>query len=251
MSQTITPRPFPPVRPHSGLQQCFPDVWTVKGSIHIGMMRFSRNMTVVRQGEDLVLINTVRMDEAGLAALDALGTVRHILRIGGWHGSDDPFYKDRCGCPVSDIQGQRYFEGTTAEKGITYFEADHHLDETSPLPIEGASLYIVHTTPPEGILRLPAGGGTLVTADALTHWPAADAYFNFAGKMGMKLAGMMKSYGMMPPWADKYHPPKAEVAGILELEFNHVIPGHGEFVQGGAVEKFRPFLEAYVAKAKR
>ena len=245
----MTPRPFPPVRPHGALREVLPDVFVVTGSINIGPLRFSRNMTVVRQGEDLVLINTVRLDEDGLAALDALGTVREILRIGGWHGSDDPFYKDRYGCPVSAVEGQRYYEGTNPKKGNTYFEADRELEADSALPIEGASLYVVHSDPPEAILRIPAGSGTLIAADALQHWPRADDYFNLAGRVGMGLGGMVKPHTMMKPWVDKYTPPKAEVAGILELGFDNVLPGHGEAVIGGALEKFRPAIEAYVGSA--
>jgi hypothetical protein len=248
-ARNVKPRPFPPVRPHGELKEVFPDVFRVSGSIGIGPMRFSRNMTVIRQGDGLVLINTVRLNDGGLDALDALGQVRHILRIGGWHGSDDAFYKDRYGCLVTAVKGQRYFEGNTAEKGNTYFEADQEMDADSELPIQGASLYVVNTAPPEAVLRIPAAGGTLITADALLHWPHADENFNFAGKVGMTLGGMVKPYTMMKPWIDKYKPPRAEVAGILELGFENVLPGHGEAVIGGALEKFRPAIEAYASSA--
>ena len=245
----ITPRPFPPVRPHGELREVFPDVFVVTGSITVKPLRFSRNMTVVRQGEGLVLVNTVRLNDAGLAALDALGEVRHILRIGGWHGTDDEFYKDRYGCPVTMVKGQRYFDGSSAEKGSTYFEADHQIDANSELPIDGASLYIINTVPPEAILRIPAGGGTLIAADALMHWPRADNYFSFLGRIGMKLGGMLKPFSMMPPWIQKYRPDPAELAGVLDLGFDNVLPGHGELVIGDAVEKFRPAIEAYARGA--
>ncbi len=242
-------RPFPPVRPHGELREVFPDVFLVAGSIRVSPMRFSRNMTVIRQGKNLVLINTVRLNEAGLAALDALGKVSHILRIGGWHGSDDSFYKDRYGCPVTAVKGQTYFEGPNPKKGRIYFKADHEVDANSELPIDGASLYVVNTNPPEAILHILAGGGTLITADALLHWPSADSYFNFAGRIGMKLAGFLKAYSMMPPWIQKYKPDPVEVTGILALGFDNVLPGHGEAVIGGAREKFRPAIEAYANSA--
>ena len=248
-TDTVTPRPFPQVRPHGELHEVLPGVFRVQGSIYIGPMRFSRNMTVIPDDDGLVLINTVRLNEAGLAALDALGPVRHILRIGGWHGSDDAFYKDRYGCPVSAVKGQRYFPGTDPHKGQTYFQADHLLDEGSKLPIEGASLYVVHSDPPEAILRIPAQGGTLITADALVHWPRTDKRFNLFGRIGMALGGVVKPYTMMKPWIDKYRPPPAEVAGILRLGFDNVLPGHGEPVLGGAAEKFRPAIDAYVTRA--
>jgi hypothetical protein len=44
-------------------------------------LRFSRNMTTLRDGERLVLVNCVRLHEAGLASLDALGTVTDPIRL--------------------------------------------------------------------------------------------------------------------------------------------------------------------------
>ena len=38
-------------------------------------------MVVVREGERLVLVNTVRLNDAGLEALDALGTVTDTIRV--------------------------------------------------------------------------------------------------------------------------------------------------------------------------
>ncbi|MEX1363420.1 MAG: hypothetical protein AB1Z98_09860 [Nannocystaceae bacterium] len=61
----------------------------------------------------------------------------------------------------------------------------------------------------------------------------------------MKLGGMVKPFTMMKPWIDKYEPDRAEIAGILALDFDNVLPGHGEMVIGDAREKFRPALEAY------
>ncbi len=40
-----------------------------------------------------------------------------------------------------------------------------------------------------------------------------------------------------------------EVAGILELGFDNVLPGHGEVVMGGAAERIRPVIAAEVASA--
>ena len=80
----LTPRPFPPAAPHGPLVEVFPDLFLVTGTMKLpGVMpvRFSRNMTVVREGERLVLVNTVRLDEAGLAALDKLGKVTDVVRI--------------------------------------------------------------------------------------------------------------------------------------------------------------------------
>ena len=74
-------------------------------------IRFSRNMTVLRRGERLVLINSVRLDDAGLAALDKLGKVSDVVRLAANHGMDDPFYADRYKARVWAVKGQRYTAG--------------------------------------------------------------------------------------------------------------------------------------------
>lgn len=55
----------------------------------------NRNMVIVKSGDELALINPVRLSDAALSQLDALGNVRHVLRLGDFHGLDDRFYVDR------------------------------------------------------------------------------------------------------------------------------------------------------------
>ena len=40
-----------------------------------------RAMTVVEAGDGLIVLNAVRLTEPGLAALDALGAVRHLVKL--------------------------------------------------------------------------------------------------------------------------------------------------------------------------
>src|SRR5215212_2095891 len=105
---------FPPALPHGELREIFPDVFFVTGSIAMPgpvPVRFSRNMVVVRQGARLVLVNSMRLTDGGLRALDALGRVTDVLRLAGFHGADDAFYKGHYGAKVSVIAGQRYQRG--------------------------------------------------------------------------------------------------------------------------------------------
>lgn len=239
------PRPHPPAYPHGELREVLPDVFFVNGSIKVGPMRASRTMVVVREDERLVIINSVRMNDDGLATLDGLGTVTDVIRLGGFHGSDDPFYKERYGSTSWAIEGQTYFKGINPEKGEIYFEADRYLGAASELPLRGASLYVFSTKVPEAILRLPVGGGTLVAADAMHNWHA-DEYFNVAGKLAMKLAGMLKPHRLGGGWLKNLKPNPEEIAGILELGFDNVLPGHGQPVLGGAKDKYRPHIDHYV-----
>src|ERR1700742_4164997 len=99
----VVARPFPAALPHGELREVLPGIHFVTGSLRLPgrlPLRFSRNMTVIVEGEPLTLVNTVRLDEAGLAALDKLGKVTDVIRIAAFHGMDDPFYADRYGARV-------------------------------------------------------------------------------------------------------------------------------------------------------
>lgn len=241
-------RPFPAVSPHGDLQEVLPDVFMVTGSMKISPMRFSRNMVVVREGERLVLVNTVRLDDAGLAALDALGTVTDVVRLAGFHGSDDPFYKDRYGATVHAVKGQTYFTGVNPRDGEIYFVADAELDADSPLPLQGAKLHVITGRVAEALLLIPHGGGTLIAGDCLQNWGKADRYFNFPARIGMKLMGFLKPVQVGPEWAKGVKPEAADMRGILDLDFVNVLPAHGAAVLGDAPDRFRPTIDAYCAR---
>ena len=90
---------LPPALAHGALEEVFPGVFFVTGMMKTKLMgadwQFSRNMTVVREGTALTVINSVRLDDAGLAKLEAVGRVTNVVRIGSLHGRDDAFYKTR------------------------------------------------------------------------------------------------------------------------------------------------------------
>src|SRR5262245_22869612 len=96
MSTTST---FVPAMPHGAIEEVFPDTFFVQGTTRPNFnglnWQFSRNMTILREGEALTLVNSVRLDDAGLAALERLGRVTNLVKIGAFHGYDDPFYVDR------------------------------------------------------------------------------------------------------------------------------------------------------------
>ncbi|RJG36133.1 hypothetical protein [Motilimonas pumila] len=74
--------PFYPVQPHGHVKRLFKDIYMVTGSVAMKLphpkigpltLRFSRNMVIIKQGGELTLINSVRLNGQGLAQLDALG----------------------------------------------------------------------------------------------------------------------------------------------------------------------------------
>jgi hypothetical protein len=205
-------------------------------------VRFSRNMTVLREGERLVVVNSVRLGDAGLKALDALGRVTDVIRIAGNHGMDDPFYKDRYGAKVWAVRGQQYRAGFGGD-GDVYFTADAQMDATTELPMAGSRLYVIDAKPPEGILLLERHGGIAVTGDCLQHWHAPDAYFSFVAKTMMRFMGFIKPHNVGPAWLKQCKPPRDQMRGILDLPFANVLPSHGAEVVGDARARYRPAIE--------
>ncbi|MCA9714110.1 MAG: hypothetical protein H6713_24985 [Myxococcales bacterium] len=241
----------PPVYPHGALEEVFPDIFVVKGSLRMPgplPVRFSRNMVVIRQGGALTLVNSMRLDDAGLAALERLGTVAHVVRLAGFHGMDDPFYKRRYDAKIWAVKGMVYAPGfdamkTPAERG--YFHADVYADESTALPLEGAALICFDCKAGEGVLRLDRDGGILVTGDSLQNWDRADRFFNWPATLMMRMMGFIKPYNLGPGWLKAAEPRADELASILTLEFEHVLPAHGVPVIGGAREKYRPAIERF------
>lgn len=239
--------PIPAAQRHGDLQEVMPDIFFVSGSMKMGPPRFSRNMVVIRQGERLVIVNSMRLDDAGLAALDALGKVTDVIRLAGFHGSDDRFYKERYDAKVWALRGQTYFTGINPAKGEIYFTPDVYMDADTDLPVAGVSLYRFESDPPEGALLLGVDGGTLITGDSLQNWATTDRYFNWIGKLGMRMMGFVGPHKLGPGWIGSAKPTAEMLTGALDLGFANVLPAHGSPVMGDAVEKYRPAVDAYIA----
>src|SRR5262245_19218630 len=207
----LVARPHPPALPHGEIREVLPGVHFVTGTVPLPgplPVRFSRNMTILREGDRLVLVNSVRLDDAGLAALEKLGKVTDVVRLAANHGMDDPFYAERYGAKVWAVEGQRYTAGFDAKSATTYFEAHVEIAPGTELPMAGASIHFIHSSPPEGMLVLERQGGVVVSGDCLQNWAATDAYFNGLGKLMMRMARFIKPHNIGPGWLAQCKPPK-------------------------------------------
>lgn len=240
------PYRMPPAEPHGPLDQVLPGVYLVQGSMSFnGVFRFSRNMVVVDRGDGtLVVIEAVRLNPQGLAALDALGRVTDVVRIAGAHGRDVPFYKDRYGATVWGMAGQRFFAGSDGERGETYFTSDHALEGEECPPLPGARLFHFGTRPPEAALLLPDHGGVLVPGDVLQNWGRPWRHFNLPGQIMFRGLGMVGPLRVAKLWVDNVEPDPARLRALLDLDFRHVLPLHGDPVLHNAKVKYGPAIEA-------
>ncbi len=125
-----------------------------------------------------------------------------------------------------------------------YHSADVEMHDTTELPISGAKLYSIAATPPEGLLWLEREGGILISGDCLQNWREPDAYFSTFAKPMMRLMGFIKPHNIGPAWLKGTKPPVNQLLGILDFEFEHVLPAHGTPAQVGAKASYRPRIEA-------
>lgn len=224
-----------PALPHGEIQEVFPDVFFVTGTMQTVLMgghwHFSRNMTIVRDGGDLTLINSVRLNEAGLAHLESLGRVKNLVKIGSLHGQDDAFYQQHYGATFWALDGMPHQEGLKPDKLLTV---------DGEVPFQGARVFIFESTKlPECILRIDREGGILVACDALQNWLAPDAFFSDESRKMMTEMGFFQSANIGPLWMKVNEPQAQDFVRLSAWEFRHALCGHGSPLRDHAQEAFR------------
>ncbi|MCO4769732.1 MAG: hypothetical protein KDA24_06835 [Deltaproteobacteria bacterium] len=215
---------LPPLMPHGSLQAFADDVWILTGSVQMAPgMRIPRNMVVLRHEGELTLISAVRVDDAGRGELDALGSVRNLMKI-GVHGMDDAWYlKNYPDARAWALPGTDHQPGGKQAGLLT----------PDSLPIPWMSLFqFEHTNKPESALVLERGGGILVTCDCVQHWPDSEGC-SFLAKGLTKLMGFQKRLPVVgPPWLKAMTPAggslSSDFARLADLEYTHLISGHGK-----------------------
>jgi len=215
---------YPDVTAHSDIQTLFENVFFVQGSVMIAPnFQISRNMIIVREGHDLTLISSVRLSEEGLKALDKLGQVKHVIRLGAYHlgaqnGLDDAFYLDRYQAKYWLMEGMTSASDSAAHKV---------LKDNSELPFTGA-IFISYPSSnmPEGLILLERNNGILISADSFQNW-LADDYFSDNALVMMQKMGFIRPANIGPEWLRHCEPDKVDFDRILTQKFRHLIPSHG------------------------
>jgi hypothetical protein len=221
---------FPEKLPHGDLTEVCVDVFFVKGQTRPNFggnpLQFSRSMTIVREGSDLHVFNTLRLDENGLAALDALGTVKTVTKVGSFHGRDDAFYLDRYGAAFWAP------EGTPHERGLVTGKI---LDPAKAGPVSGSSVFLFKTAAhPEAIVRIAHSGGCLITCDSVQNMIEPDEHFDAASAKAMAGMGFFRKANIGPGWLNASKPQRSDFDALLELEFDNLLSAHGDPLLGGA-----------------
>lgn len=217
---------FTPAWPHGDVVEIFPDIFFVTGTNkvhHEGTdIQTSRNMVIVRHGTDLTLINSVRLNNEGLAKLNTLGTVKNIMRIGVFHGRDDAFYRQHFPSSKLWVLQDMVYENA--------LKADHYLTCTDRMPIPGCSLFLFETSlHPEGIVHLDREGGILISCDSIQNISTTDEFYSKDTAQFFEAQGLVKPANISPLWLGATQTKATDFERLLKsFTFQHLITAHGE-----------------------
>ncbi|MDE2420605.1 MAG: hypothetical protein KGO49_05430 [Gammaproteobacteria bacterium] len=229
---------YAPAFPHDPITEIFPNVYFVHGSIKIGPgLRMNRNMVIIKQESDLTLINPVRINDNELKNLDQLGTVKHVIRLGDFHGLDDQFYIDRYQAQFWSQHGHETYKELIPHQIISA--------QTKP-PIHNSDFFIFETAkyPEAALLIQPLR--LLITTDSVQYW-SDWSYFTPATKLIVKLMGFRLGLLIGGPWLKRVTPKgkslQQDFAKLLTLDFDSLVSAHGAPLKSGAKQELTAVIK--------
>lgn len=221
---------YPQAQPHDPIVEIFPDVFLVRGSMRMGRgMRISRNMTVLRHDGELTAINAIRLSRPAEQELEKLGKVKHLIRLGNFHGLDDRYYVDRFGTTFWCQAQSRHYSDPPP---------DVVLEAAVALPVPDAELFVFeHTRRPECALLVNREDGILITCDSLQHW-GDRRYCSLLVRLMMPFIGFRRATLIGPLWLKYMTPADAglvlDFQRLLALRFRHLVNAHGSLLRDNA-----------------
>ena len=230
---------YPPPFAHGPIEEIMPDIFFVSGTSVLeyegNTIQKSNNMVIVRNGKELSLINTLRLKDGGLRALDKLGNVVNVIRLGIFHDRNDLFYVDRYKAKLWAVRGMDHKNNN---------QADVLIGETNTIPFPGAFFFKFETTSyPEAIIHIARLGGILITCDSIKNWTRVDEYFSEKTAKEFLAQGLIAPVSIDTIWLGVMKPKKEDFSRLKQLKFRHLFSAHGEPIIDTAHEQLMPVLE--------
>lgn len=174
-----------------------PEIWVVRGDFVMkGLFRLPVTMTIIRCPDGgLMLVNAIRVPEEVEKEILALGKVRHVVKLGQFHGYADAYY---CLCRKFESPKLWTLPGGTTAPGI---EADRIMDGDANLPYPGASLYVLEPLPyKEAVMYIPhPRGDVLLVCDCLGKITPEEIHGFLSRILWWKLGFFQNGEHVMPP----------------------------------------------------
>jgi hypothetical protein len=168
-----------------------------------------------------------------------LGAIRHVVRLGAFHGLDDPYYLKRYAPTFWRAAGLKAPPGTDLTAGM------------KPDFAPSATVFSFERTKlPELALRLPIGRGVLVVCDSITNNVSPEGFSPLLRWLGPKDRSSERCRIGSDAWLKRMQVSSGphlrdDYARLLMLEFDCLLPAHGEFVRSGAKEALTETLRSF------
>lgn len=232
-----------PAWPHSQIKELFPDIFYVTGTNkidHEGIhLQYSCNMIILRHGGKLTLVNTIRLNDAGLEALNSLGEVTHVLRIGAYHDRHDAFYLDHYPAKLLALKGMKHAHNHSPERELTPNEA---------LSIPDSQLFVFETSNvPEGALHIARHNGILITCDSIKNWVARDEFFNDETAALYEQQSFFGEATVSDVWMQATQVKCTDFTRLQSMEFRHLLSAHGEPLMNRAHKALAQTINGLIA----
>lgn len=214
---------LPKALPHGNILSVADDIFFVMGTnviVHDGMrIQSSRTMTIIREHGELTLVNSIRLNDAGLKELEKLGHIKNVVRLGAFHGRDDAFYQQAYGAKLWASPLMEFIHSEVL---------DHDLGNER-LPLSQSKIIEFKTTKfKEFLLLLERSGGVLIACDSIKNWQKKDRFFDDTTFEMMKTAGSIGAGKIDATWLQAMSPSKKEIKAIGDLAFTILLSAHGE-----------------------
>jgi len=272
---TIAANQLRPAARHSKIQHVVDDIYMVRGKMPSTPARplferlflyYSRTMTIIRRRNsaghyELTLINTIRLNDQTLAQLSELGEIKHIVRLGSFHGVDDAFYVQRYNARYWVVEGMKNADGLAVEPEI--------LSNTN-LPIANSKLFSFdQLTYPEAIIILPPTkqrAGVVITTDAVqNHRSVFDIDNSPLVSFAIWRIGLAGGARLGPIWMREQMPQNTDAEALTAEgkkrtrakfflpqfarllagnDFDILMPGHGWPIYEGAKEAISASMDS-------
>jgi len=210
---------FPEAMNHGQIKEIFKDVFFVTGEVNfLPGMTITRNMIIIREKNELTLINCIRLSKQGMTELENLGKIKHLVRIGELHHIDIPFYKYHYNATYWSLEHTENHHSVTPDK-ILYQGDD--------LPFEDAKLILIKTPKcDEAAILLDHEGGILITCDCIQNHESLKNHKLFE-KIAIKLDGTCGRAKISRLWMMHSHAKLDDFRVILKYNFKHLLSAHG------------------------
>lgn len=198
-----------------------------------GPFRIPSAMYVIKDGEDVVLIDPFTLPESETKELEALGVPTLILITGRLHVRDADAYRKRYGAKILANRE------AVPELGIG---VDDAFGDGETLPGGLTTIEMPGTIPGETILRREQGKGVLIVGDAL--WNLRLSECGLILGLFMRLLGWPEGFGAMPKLLmanDKLATESYQK--LLDYDFDQILVSHGQPILRDAKEMLRVALE--------